>query len=357
VGSVALAGTASYSSGLFTVNGSGADIWGTADGFQFVYQPLNGGGQVVARLTGEQNTDPYAKAGIMIREDLGAGSRHVLLDRRPGGDVEFMSRSGTGGSTAYLGGTTQATPAWLRLTRDGNAVTAAVSSDGATWRTVGSTSVTMAASVYVGLVVCSHTAGSRNASTFDHVTVGAGAALPSPWTQQDVGSVGVAGSGSYSSGAFTVSGAGADIWGTADSFHYVSQPLNSATTIVARVAGVQNTGTYAKAGVMFRGALGAGAAHAVLDVKPGGGVEFMVRSASGGTTAYVAGSAQAAPVWLRLVRSGSTITASTSPDGATWQTVGSASVSLGTAPYAGLAVCSHDTARTNTSTFDSVSVR
>src|SRR5688500_8497259 len=99
--------------------------------------------------------------------------------------------------------------------------------------------------------------------------------LPSPWTSKDIGSVGQAGSASESGGVFTVRGAGADIWGTADSFHFVSQPLSGNGEIVARVTSIQNTNSYAKAGVMIRGALTAGSAHVILDVKPGGGVEFM----------------------------------------------------------------------------------
>jgi hypothetical protein len=40
--------------------------------------------------------------------------------------------------------------------------------------------------------------------------------LPSPWTTRDIGAVGASGSASYSNGTFTVRGAGADVWGTAD---------------------------------------------------------------------------------------------------------------------------------------------
>ena len=37
------------SSGQFTVAGAGADIWDTADAFRYVYQPLAGDGQIIAR--------------------------------------------------------------------------------------------------------------------------------------------------------------------------------------------------------------------------------------------------------------------------------------------------------------------
>ena len=41
----AVAGSASYANGVFTVNGSGADIWGGSDQFNYVSQPLTGNAQ------------------------------------------------------------------------------------------------------------------------------------------------------------------------------------------------------------------------------------------------------------------------------------------------------------------------
>jgi hypothetical protein len=77
VGAVAVAGSAtSDSSGTFTVRGSGEDVWGTADEFHFVYIQLTGDMQVVARVTGVEFTDGWAKAGLMIRETLNANSRN-----------------------------------------------------------------------------------------------------------------------------------------------------------------------------------------------------------------------------------------------------------------------------------------
>jgi len=360
IGSVGLSGSSTYSSGIYTVTGSGADIWSAADSFQFAYQSLNGDGQIVARVTSIQNTHSRAKAGVMLRSDLTAGSAHVVLDLVPGGGIELMKRSASGGTTTYLAGATQAPPSWLRLARSGSTVTASVSADGATWRTVGSTTVSMGSSAYVGLAVTSHNTGTRNAATFDNVSAGAASAtgaLPSPWATQDIGNCGLAGSASYSSGRFTVAGAGADIWGSADSFRYVYRPLPGDGEIVTRVTGLQNTNSHAKAGVMLRSGLSSGAAHVLLDVQPGGSVEFMARTSSGASTSYLAGTTQAVPAWLRLRRTGTTITASVSADGTTWRTVGTTNVSLGTGAYIGMAVTSHTTTVRNTATFDNVTVR
>src|SRR5262252_11155675 len=84
--------------------------------------------------------------------------------------------------------------------------------------------------------------------------------LPAPWTSQDVGAVGLGGSASYAGGVFTVRGAGADIWGTADGFQSVLQPIAADAQIVARVYSLQDTHMYAKAGVMLRATTAAGSA-------------------------------------------------------------------------------------------------
>jgi endonuclease/exonuclease/phosphatase family metal-dependent hydrolase/regulation of enolase protein 1 (concanavalin A-like superfamily) len=169
VGSVGVAGSASYASGTFTINGSGADIWGTADSFRYVYQTLNGDGTIVARVTGIENTSPFSKAGVMIRETLNANSAHAMLDVKPDGTLEFMKRSTAGGSTTYLGGGAQSPPTWIKLTRAGSQFTAYMSANGTTWTQVGTTTLSIAATALIGVVVCAHDNTTLNTSTFDNV--------------------------------------------------------------------------------------------------------------------------------------------------------------------------------------------
>ena len=93
-----------YTNGTFTVTGGGLDIWGTADAFQYVSQPLAGDGSIVARVTTLQNTHVNAKAGVMMRGALTASAQHVMLNSAVDGTIEFISRSSTGSAAAYLGG-------------------------------------------------------------------------------------------------------------------------------------------------------------------------------------------------------------------------------------------------------------
>jgi len=230
----ATGGSAGLSGGVYTVRGAGSDIWGSADSFHFAYQPLSGDGQIVARVTGVQNTNTYAKAGIMMRAGTAAGAAHVILDLRPNGAVEFMTRTSAGGSTSWLGGATQPAPAWLRLQRSGSTATAAVSSNGSTWTTVGTTTFT-SSTVNAGLAVTSHATGTLNTSTFDNVSVSAGGTAPPPPPPTTASDIVVYASdipasalhGSWSSGADSSSPNGVKLLTTDAGFVTANQPLTS----------------------------------------------------------------------------------------------------------------------------------
>src|SRR5437763_4733478 len=116
---------------------------------------MDGSRVLFPSLTGIQNTNTYAKAGIMIRESSAANAAHVILDVRPTGDYEFMIRPSTGAATTYLGTANHTPPAWVRLMRSGTTVTAAASPDGSNWSTIGSATLNISSSALVGLVVCS----------------------------------------------------------------------------------------------------------------------------------------------------------------------------------------------------------
>ena len=169
------------------MKGAGGDVWGAADGFQFAYQSLNGDGQIVARVAAVQNTNSNAKAGLMFRGSLTAGSAHVILDVEPNGNIEFMTRSTNGGQTSWLAGATDPAPVWLKLVRSGSTVTGFMSADGSTWTTVGSTTISLPASASAGLVVSSHDTAQLNTSTFDQVAVTATSAGTPPGTPSSPG--------------------------------------------------------------------------------------------------------------------------------------------------------------------------
>ena len=181
--------------------------------------------------------------------------------------------------------------------------------------------------------VVSRTFANMTASTsnqsFTTAAGSGGGSLPSPWLHQDVGSVGIAGSASFSSGVFTVAGAGSDIWGAADSFHFVYQSLGGDGQIIARVTAMQNTSANAKAGMMFRSSLASTAANVILDVTPSGNIEFMARTSDGGFDSLVRGRERPGAGLAQARAIGFDGHGLVSADGLTWTTVGSTSASLG----------------------------
>jgi len=174
VGNVNITGSAGYSGTTFNVEGSGADIAAGADAFHFAYQPFSGDGTIIARvksLQGQQALDPAAKAGIMMRETLAAGSIHVSTVLEASNGVHRLYRVLTGGGTTDSTGPAASVPYWLKLTRSGSTFTSYISSDGASWSQIGSTMLTMASNAFVGLVVCSRNTNVLDSATFDNVAV------------------------------------------------------------------------------------------------------------------------------------------------------------------------------------------
>lgn len=171
IGAVGATGSASGSGGSFNVSGAGADIWGTADAFRFVYTTLAGNGSVVAEVTGVQYVASWTKAGVMMRETLDPGSKQALMLVSAGKGLAFQRRTATGGTSTNTAGPAAAAPYFVRLTRNGTTITAYASTNGSTWTTVGSDTINMASTIYVGLAVSSHVAGTLATATFASTAV------------------------------------------------------------------------------------------------------------------------------------------------------------------------------------------
>jgi YD repeat-containing protein len=359
VGTVALAGSSSESNGTFTVSGAGADIWGTADGFQYVATQLTGNGSIIARVATLQGTHAWAKAGVMMRDSLSTDAAHAFSLVSLSNGVAFQRRTTRGGITTHTSGGSGAAPRWVRLTREGSSVAAYTSSDGSTWTLIDTDTVSLGSTIYVGLAVTSHDATATAMATFDSVSVteGAWTGMPSGWGTEDIGAVGVSGGASYDNGTFSVTGSGTDIWDAADQFRYVYRILQGDGTITAHVSSVEYVHRWTKAGVMIRESLSAGAPHAYMLVSADRGLAFQRRVAASEISTHTDAGPGTAPYWVRLVRAGATISAYSSTDGSSWSFVGSEAISMGNTVYVGLAVVSHNNGISATATFDNVEVQ
>jgi regulation of enolase protein 1 (concanavalin A-like superfamily) len=352
IGPVAAAGHSTFDGARFTVTGSGADIWNTADEFQFVSQALTGNFVLTVRVDSLQDVDRWTKAGLMVREDLSAGARHASLFVSGEKGVAFQRRPIANGDSVHTAGPLTAAPAWLKLVRYGDRISAYYRKTTIDfWTLIGrQTLAGLTPSVQAGLAVTSHHDGLLATAVFSSLSA---EPLPS-WLAAPVGSA--TGSATSDGARFTVNGSGADIWNDADAFEFVQTDWRGDAVITARVRSLENTDVWAKAGVMLRQSLSADSKQVDLFVSPGKGVAMQYRGSAGGVSASIARVAGTAPAWVRLTRRGSVVEGFVSNDGMTWSPIGSLSIDLGSDIAAGLAVTSHNASTEATAEFDDVSL-
>ena len=337
VGDVGLRGAGFFqNNNQFTVEGAGADIWGTSDSYHLVAAPMRGSGYISATVFSESGTDTFAKAGVMI----GGGSPSaptVILDIRPNGEVEFMARTSAGASMQFIGGMSDRLPVQLKIQRDVNTFTGFTSHDGHDFTYIGSIDVEMPTDPSAGLAVTSHDRASLNSATFYEVNI-----TSEGFSDSDIGDVGAVGWHGAANGHEVVNGSGADIWGTTDAFNYYSTDLINDGYMDARFLNLDNTSTWAKAGIMIRGSNDPSAPHVILDVKPDGSVEFMTRQTQGGSTTYFVGvGAQPFPVTLQLTRRGNQVMGYVTGRFGSTVSLGPISIDLPSHAMIGIAVTSH----------------
>jgi regulation of enolase protein 1 (concanavalin A-like superfamily) len=353
IGAPAVAGSSSFDATqkTFNITGAGSDVFGTSDQFQFVYQQVTGDVDIVARVDSILRTDPWSKAGVMIRSSLAAGAAHgfALVSAQRG--IAFQSRAQVNGQSVSASGGKGAPPRWVRLVRAGTTLTAYRSTDGVTWNSMGSATIALGATAYVGLAVTSHDASASTTAVISQISV-TNLSLPAPQKDGDIGTPAIAGSATFQQGTYTIVGSGNDIWDQADQFHYVYQPVTGDIDVSARVASLQGSSPWAKAGVMIRETLAKDSRHAMALSSTGNGTTFQRRIDPGGFCVFTSGPANAPPMWVRLVRSANQFTSYASTDGVKWTTIGTDTVPMGSAVFVGLAVTSHDALSRATAAID-----
>jgi hypothetical protein len=180
--------------GTFTMTASGADIWdltglgqGYHDEFHFAYKMLSGAGSITARVVSVDNTNDWAKAGVMIRETLDPDSAHAMAVVTPTQGVAFQRRPSTAAASTGDTVTAIAAPHWVKLERTiAGSFTASHSGDGVTWQTIGTPqTIPMGANVYIGLALTAHDAALTCQAVFSNVTTSAN--VSGQWQHQDIG--------------------------------------------------------------------------------------------------------------------------------------------------------------------------
>jgi hypothetical protein len=349
IGAVGAAGSARYDQGTWTVRGSGADVWGTADELHFVsYRDAL---EITAHVASVQNVNRWTKVGLMVRAGDGAGAAHAAIFVTPTAEkgIAFQRRTIANGPSVSTAGPAITAPVWLKLVQDDNVVTAYYRKNITdAWTLVGSETMSRDFYGQFGLAVSSHVDGTVATATFDNVTP----SVPRQLTSTDIGAAGVPGRTSIDGVTVTLEGSGADIWGTSDAFRFAHTQVGDAAAVSARVRSVENTHAWAKAGLMIRADTSPGSPHVMVIVSPGKGVAMQYRRTRGGTSE----SAQftgAPPRWVRLTREGHWFIGWVSSNGSTWSEIARVQIAaIDFNSIAGLAVTSHNNATLATAVFD-----
>jgi hypothetical protein len=338
--------------------GSGVHINGT-DGVVVVNNSPSLNPTTALSITAWVNADTWDGGNRRIVQKGDNDNQYRLLEE--GGVLKFDLFGVTNGTlTTALPSTGQ----WHQIsaTYDGAVMTIYIDGAVAAQQAAGGALATTSNNLYIGSKGIGGTLGNHFQGVIDDVRVYNVALSPEyiqylqTWVDQDVGTVGGAGSAVAGNGTYVVTGSGADVGGTADAFHFVQQPVQGDFAIVARVATV-GASARAKAGVMIREGLDADARNAFLAVTPSSGIVFQTRLDPAADTDVTTDNGFTAPYWLMLTRRLGMFTAFRSDDGVTWVQVGEpVAIAMPDDVLVGLAVTSGNNAVLNASTFDNVAV-
>ncbi len=295
-------------------------------------------------LNGDHATDLILSDGVVFLNERSAANRAPSVDAGP---------------DAVLLNTRDVTLAANVVEPDDDVVTYAwTSSDGETLPPIPNPCVTgLADGPHTFTVTVDDGHGHRASASVTYTVAESTGGGPLP-TSDDVGAVSPAGSDTFDGATYTLTGSGADIWGTTDAFHYVWTQMGGNFAITTRVGSVQDVDAWTKAGVMIRESLDPGARHASLFATPGKGLAFQRREHENGVSIHTPGPMLAAPVWLRLSRQDDVISAYyrvATTD--VWTKLGDETLAgLVDQPLVGLAVTSHDAGVPATATFSGVTI-
>ncbi|HZU77347.1 MAG TPA: hypothetical protein VFA70_11325, partial [Dehalococcoidia bacterium] len=380
VGGATPAGSQTANGSSWTVYGGGGDIWDASDQFHYVYQPMTTDGTVSADVVSQQNSNAWAKAGVMMRGTTDPSSPYYAVFMTPSNGVAVQWRTTQGGSTSQVV-ISGVTPEYLAVVRWTDTSTstpvtyyyAETSADGSTWTVIpGSVQqLTLPSSFLAGIAVTSHTTTQLSMASFNAVGIGTTANPPAgiceqAYTCADIGGATPAGTQSFTNnGTWTVQGGGGDIWSTSDQFRYIYTSLPGDGTASVRVNSLSNASPnpWAKAGVMLRLSNDPAAPYYAVLVTPGNGIAVQYRPTSGASTSLVQvpyAFSSSNPVYLQITRSGTTtFNAAYSTDGTTWTAIAGSTVSIPALTGSlldGMALTSHDTSNLITAVFDKLNL-
>jgi hypothetical protein len=174
IGAPPLKGAAEFdaASGQYKITGTGADIWGRADQFHYVWKSMSGNFAVSATAKFLTEGNAHRKAVIMLRGTTDADSPFVQLAIHGDGMPSVQFRNAKGDTTNTVDFPVEGPATWkLKLVRQGANITVWVAKEGEVLRELGRTMNQLGSPVMVGLGASSHTTEATNTVLFSDVTV------------------------------------------------------------------------------------------------------------------------------------------------------------------------------------------
>src|SRR6185437_9739808 len=105
VGSVLHAGSTTFDAktGTYTLRGSGTNMWGTQDAFQFAWKKMSGDVEIGADISFPNTAgNPHKKAVLILRQSLDADSPYVDVALHGNGLTALQYRDGKSASTREI---------------------------------------------------------------------------------------------------------------------------------------------------------------------------------------------------------------------------------------------------------------
>jgi hypothetical protein len=173
LGGVRWPGNVTAWSGMFLIRSGGSNLVASSDALHFVSRPVHGDRDLVARISALDRYSSGARAGLMVRESLGAEAVCLSVAAGPGreGTLTVRAQAGSNAVPSVIGDLRP--PCWLRLRRDGDLFSAYRSRDGARWSLIQRVELPMPEGASWGLAVASGRADRITTASFDQVREGA----------------------------------------------------------------------------------------------------------------------------------------------------------------------------------------
>ena len=182
--------------------------------------------------------------------------------------------------------------------------------------------------------------------------------LPTRWTTQDIGDVGMSGSACYKKDAFTLYGSGQSSSTISDALHFAYKTFVGNGEITARLVTLdQSSG--ATSGIMIRESIAPGAKYAFIGLTNEGCIfQYRLKNASSSIKTSSLAKIKA-PYWVKLLKVKSLYTAYISSNGVDWITFKQPiDLNFGTTSptYIGLSISSNNNTILSVSTIDNFKI-